>query len=161
MLRLSLDPAGQVLYALREPLPPTPNPYRLLPMPHPLGWIDPSRQKGMDGRWGLRLLDQAQRLGAADALLLWGDGSVAETAIASLALEWGDSLLLPPQAGRVEGLGERLLLPAWAEERHLRIVHRPFTLREAQTHPLWCVNAVRGVWRAELHLPASSTDSQT
>lgn len=157
-LRLAVDPKAQVLWATREALPDTPNPYMLLPQLHPLPPLERARHKGLDGRWGTPLLTKAALQGAADVLLHWPDGEIAETAIASVALEAYGALLVPPLAGRVAGLAERLVLPEWAKARGLAVRSESFTLEDAFHHPLWCANALRGIWRAELHLPSTSTD---
>lgn len=156
-LRLSLDPAAEVLWARLEPLPETPTPWRMCLLPHPLPPAELPRIKGMDGRWDGDVLARARSAGAHDALLLWPDGTVAETAIAAVALERDGLLVLPPTGGRVASLGERLMLPDWARFRGLRIVYEP--LRPADLEgSCWCVNAVRGVWRAELHSPIGPVD---
>lgn len=144
-LRLRLQ--GDRLWAWLEPLPGTPDPYRLRLHPHPLG--SPSGHplaphKGLLGFWGARTLQAVQAGGADDALLHWPDGTLAETAIASIALEVGGELWLPPREGRVASLAERLDLPAWAGGRALRI--RAFRAGDLERGELWCFNAVRGVW---------------
>jgi branched-subunit amino acid aminotransferase/4-amino-4-deoxychorismate lyase len=149
VLRIRLDVEGRQLWAHREPLPATPDPYRLLVRPHPLPRAEAPRIKGLDGAWSAPVLAEVRALGAADALLCWPDGTVAETAIAAVALEAGADLWCPPLAGRVASLAEQHLLPGWARDRGLRIregVLRPELLPGGR---LWCLNAVRGVWPAE------------
>lgn len=154
VLRIRLDEGGRQLWGLREPLPEMPQPYLLIPRPHPLARGDRPRVKGIDGAWSSALLAEARALGAADALLLWPDGTVAETAIAAVAVEAAGALVLPGAPGRVASLAEACWLPDWAQARGLALRREdlPFaTLRGAK---LWCLNAVRGVWPAEL-LPGS------
>lgn len=157
-LRLRLDARHGQLWARRESLPATPHPYRLLPLPHPLPPLGAPRRKGLDGRWEAAPLAAARAFGAEDALLLWPDGTLAESAIATVAWERGRELLLPPPGGRVAGLGERLTLPGWAAARGLSLHTSPIHLAELGDGRLWCVNALRGVWPAELHLPRASAD---
>ncbi len=152
-LRLVLHPAAGCCTARLEPLPDTPSPYRLVPTHHPLneGRADPKApHKGLSGAWSTAMRAEAQRLGGEDALLLWPDGTLAETAIAAVGLEVDGVLLLPPPEGRVASLAERLDLPAWAAGRGLRIevvaIPRPRVV-EGQ---LWCLNALRGIWPASL-----------
>lgn len=149
VLRLRLH--GNHLWALLEPLPKTPSPYRLRLMPHPLE--TPARHplaphKGLLGVWNRAPLEEANSVGAHDALLFWPDGTLVETAIASIALEVGDELWLPPPEGRVASLAERLDLPEWAGARKIRI--QPFSATELDRGRLWCFNAVRGVWPGTL-----------
>jgi branched-subunit amino acid aminotransferase/4-amino-4-deoxychorismate lyase len=152
-LRLVLDPGAAVLSAHLEPLPWAPQPCQLVPMRHPLGSLraDPTaRHKGLSGPWGRAILAEAQRLGGDDALLLWPDGTVAETAIAAVGVEAGGVLAMPPIQGRVASLTERLDLPAWARSRGLRIEMKPLTLPSARAGAIWCMNALRGIWPATL-----------
>jgi branched-subunit amino acid aminotransferase/4-amino-4-deoxychorismate lyase len=149
ILRLRLH--GNQLWALLEPLMEPPNPYRLRLLPHPLE--TPSRHplaphKGLMGVWNAAPLEEAKSAGAHDALLFWPDGTLAETAIASIALEMGEELWLPPAEGRVASLAERLDLPEWAGSRKLRI--QAFTAEDLHRGRLWCFNAVRGVWPGTL-----------
>jgi branched-subunit amino acid aminotransferase/4-amino-4-deoxychorismate lyase len=95
------------------------------------------------------VLAAAHAAGAHDALLLWPDGTVAETGIAAVALEREGELWIPPPAGRVASLAEALELPIWARERGLALLTRPFPLEEVASGTLWCLNAVRGMWQAE------------
>jgi len=148
-LRLRLH--GNQLWALLEPLPELLSPYRLHLMPHPHGI--PSRQplaphKGLLGIWNTAPLDEAKAAGAHDALLFWPDGTLVETAIASIALEVDGELWLPPLEGRVASLAERLDLPEWAGARKIRI--QAFDAAELHRGQLWCFNAVRGVWPGTL-----------
>ncbi|HJW08504.1 MAG TPA: aminotransferase class IV [Holophagaceae bacterium] len=150
-LRLHLRP--RQLRALLEPVPSTPSPYLLLPMPHPLGSPDADPRaphKGLTGIWGAEARDRAQAAGAADAALHWADGTLVETGIASLGLQLDGSFWLPPAAGRIASLAERLDLPPWAGSRGLRIGVRAFSVEEAAAGQLWCFNALRGFWRAAL-----------
>jgi branched-subunit amino acid aminotransferase/4-amino-4-deoxychorismate lyase len=129
-------------------------------MPHPLG--DPADQplaphKGLTGAWGAALMAEARRRGAADALLHWPDGTLVETAIASIGLERHGALRVPPAEGRVASLAERLDLPAWAGDRGLSIEVRAFSLADAAEGRLWCFNALRGFWAAgPIMAPCSS-----
>lgn len=144
-LRLRLQ--GRQLWGLLEPLPELPSPYRLRLTPHPHGI--PSREplaphKGLLGVWNTAPLDGAKATGAHDALLFWPDGTLVETAIASVALEVDGELWLPPLEGRVASLAERLDLPEWAGTRKIRI--RAFDAADLHRGRLWCFNAVRGIW---------------
>lgn len=148
-LRLTLEPGPGLLRARLEPLPQSASPYGLVPLPHPLGDLRSAplaRHKGLSG-WGWReTLATAEALGGVDALLFWPDGTVAETAIATVALETQGTLFLPPESGRVASVTERLDLPAWAELRGLRLQSAPFP-PEARGQ-FWCLNALRGIWPA-------------
>lgn len=152
-LRLVLHPDRGILLARLEPLPAAPDPCRLVPMPHPL-WnrrLDPAApHKGLTGPWPSEAWAEARRRGGEDALLLWPDGTLAETAIAAVALETGDALTLPPPEGRVASLAERLDLPRWAAARGLRVVVAPIPFGGAACGRLWCMNALRGIWPAIL-----------
>lgn len=153
VLRLALHRPDGLLSAHLEPLPRTPIPYRLAPMPHPMGDLRSNalaRHKGLSGPWRQPALAEARRRGADDALLLWPDGSLAETTLATLALEVEGALLLPPWEGRVASLAETLDLPAWAAARELEVRREAIPLHRAAEGGLWCLNAVRGVWSAIL-----------
>lgn len=148
-LRLRLH--GNQLWALLEAIPPVPSSYRLRLMPHPLE--TPARHplaphKGLLGVWNLAPLDEARASGADDALFFWPDGTLAETAIASIALEVEGSLWIPPVEGRVASLAERLELPEWAGARKIR--SRGFSAAETAGGRLWCFNALRGMWPGTL-----------
>ena len=148
---LRLRVHGNQLWALLEPLPELPSPYQLRLLPHPHGI--PSRQplaphKGLLGIWNTAPLNEAKAAGAHDALLFWPDGTLVETAIASIALEVDGELRLPPLEGRVASLAERLDLPEWAGQRKIRI--QAFDPGELHRGQLWCLNAVRGVWPGTL-----------
>ena len=150
-MRLALHLDLRLLAARMEPLPPAPFPCRLAPMPHPMGDLRPNplaRHKGLSGPWRPVALAEARRRGAEDALLLWPDGTLAETAIAAVALEHEGSLTLPPPQGRVASVAERLDLPAWAEAHGL--VLRTEELFLGAAGRLWCLNALRGIWPATL-----------
>ncbi len=149
MVRIRLDATGGRLWAAWEVLPETPSPYRLLPMPHPLPPGAKPRLKGADGAWSVSLLRAAREAGAHDALLLWPDGTVAETAIAAVFLEREGQLWIPPAGGRVASLGEAFDLPPWIREHRLKGVARAFGLAETREGRLWCLNVVRGMWQAE------------
>lgn len=152
-LRLTLHPETGRLSARLEPLPSPPVPYRLAPFPHPLAArrLDPTvTHKGLAGPWHLALLEAAREAGAVDALLLWADGTLAETAIASVALQRGNLITVPPPQGRVASLAERLDLPDWARSRGLRIEVGSLSLASVQEGRLWCMNALRGIWPATL-----------
>lgn len=152
-LRLTLDLERECLAAAAEALPAPPSPCRLVALPHPAGDLrsDPlARHKGLSGSWRPPAREAARRLGAEDALLLWPDGTLAETPIATVALERSGLLLLPPPEGRVAGLTERLDLPAWAEARGWRLREAPLTPAECAEGRLWCMNALRGLWPATL-----------
>jgi len=152
-LRLVLHPALGRLEVVLEPLPAPPDPCPLLLMPHPMG---PRRgdphllHKGLAGPWGAPLLQEARQRGAADALLTWPDGTLAETTRAAVALEVSGVLRLPPQRGRVASLAERLDLPAWAAAREISIQQGDIPLADLRGGSLWCMNALRGIWPATL-----------
>ncbi len=152
-LRLELHLDLGLLSARLEPLPALPPIYRLAPMPHPLG--DPrsgilSKHKGLSGPWRRAALSEARRRGAEDALLVWPDGTLAETAIAAVALQSGVTLRLPPEEGRVASLAERLEIPPWCEARNLTRQQGPILLEDALLEELWCLNALRGIWPATI-----------
>ena len=152
-LRLVLHPVAGLLSAQLEPPPAAPQPCRLAWLPHPMAARrhDPTvRHKGLAGPWGRDVLAQASWLGAQDALLHWPDGTLAETAMAAVAIEVAGDLLVPPVEGRVTSLTERLDLPEWAESRGLRIVTTRLTLPLAAEGRVWCMNALRGFWPATL-----------
>ncbi len=152
-LRLVLYPGAARLSARLEPLLTVPRPYRLKALPHPL---QVRRQeaaivhKGLAGPWSQSVLSAARAAGVEDALLLWDDGTLAETAIAAVALEIGQSLIIPPPQGRVASLAERLELPDWARSRGLRIEVASLPLPAVHEGRLWCLNALRGIWPAVL-----------
>jgi len=150
-LRLVLIPAEGQLEARLEPLPVAPRPYRLYPMPHPLlqRRSDPIvTHKGLSGPWGGEVLSKASRWQGDDALLLWPDGTLAETAIAAVGLELEGVLWLPPAEGRVASLAERLDLPEWASERGLRLNTGDIPFEWVERGSLWCMNSLRGIWPA-------------
>ncbi len=152
-LRLVLHPGQGLLSARLEPLPSPPQPCRLAAMSHPLSERrgDPTViHKGLSGPWGLAILVAVRQLGAEDALLMWPDGTLAETAIASVGVESGGALRVPPPQGRVASLAERLDLPGWAGSRGLRVVPGDIPLACAREGRLWCLNALRGIWPATL-----------
>lgn len=152
-LRLTLHGPEGLVSARLEPLPQTPQPYRLAAMLHPRGDLRSSplaRHKGLSGPWRQPVLAEARARGADDALLLWPEGTLAETAIAALALEVGGVLLLPPPEGRVASLAEALDLPAWAAARDLALRWEGIPLGRVAGNRLWCLNAVRGIWAANL-----------
>jgi branched-subunit amino acid aminotransferase/4-amino-4-deoxychorismate lyase len=152
-LRLVLHPYAGLLEGRLEPLPVPVEPYLLVPRPHPLAGRrgDPIlAHKGLGGPWGAEILASAQHLGAADALLLWSDGTLAETAIAAVGLERDGVFTLPPPPGRVASLAVQLDLPVWAAARGLRIAEAALTPAQALAGRLWCMNALRGIWPATL-----------
>ncbi|NWJ39549.1 MAG: aminotransferase class IV [Geothrix sp.] len=152
-LRLVLHPEAARLAARLEPLPTVLHPYRLRVLPHPLQARRGDAaivHKGLAGPWNQAVLSAAREAGAEDALLLWSDGTLAETAIASVALERGEFLIVPPPLGRVASLAERLDLPDWARARELRIEVGSLPLASAREGRLWCMNALRGIWPAVL-----------
>lgn len=152
-LRLELHLDLQLLDARLEPLPHSATPYRLAPLPHPMGDLRPdplALHKGLSGPWRPQALSEAWRRGAEDVLLLWPDGTLAESAIATVALERDGWLLLPPAEGRVASVAERLDLPAWAEGRGWTLHRTPIALEDCAGGQLWCVNALRGLWPAAL-----------
>ncbi|HTL97574.1 MAG TPA: aminotransferase class IV, partial [Holophagaceae bacterium] len=133
------------VWALLEPVPDTPSPYRLAPLPHPQERPHPlAPHKGLLGTWNLDLLREAEARGADDALLFRPGGVLVETAIAALALEVADAFWLPLSEGRVASLAERLEFPEWAGAKPVRT--RAFTLDDLSQGHLWCFNAVRGIW---------------
>lgn len=150
-LRLRLHPG--FLEARLEPLPTAPQPYRLIVRPHPMGARrdDPVLvHKGLSGPWGRDLLAEARRLGAEDVLLVWPDGTLAETAIASIGVQIGGDLRLPVPEGRVASLAERLDLPEWAAARGLRRIEAPVAFDGLASGRIWCMNALRGIWPATI-----------
>ena len=152
-LRMVLHGPEGLVSAHLEPLPETPEPYRLAPLRHPGGDLrgNPlARHKGLSGPWRPGVLAEARTRGADDALLLWPEGTLAETAIAALALEVGGVLALPPPEGRVASLAEALDLPAWAAARGLAMRWESLHLDQVADGRLWCLNAVRGIWPAIL-----------
>lgn len=152
-LRLELHLDLNLLDARLEPLPQATAPYRLAPMPHPMGDLRPdplARHKGLSGPWRPQVLSEAWRQGAEDSLLLWPDGTLAESAIATVALEREEFLILPPIEGRVASVAERMDLPRWTEERGWRVQRAPITLEDCARGQLWCMNALRGLWPATL-----------
>ena len=152
-LRMVLHLDQGLLAARLEPLPAPPQPYRLAVMAHPLGArrADPLvPHKGLSGPWWVEVLGAVRPLGVEDALLLWPDGTLAETAIASVGVELAGTLTLPPAQGRVASLAERLDLPSWAETRHLKLVVAGMSLAQARQGQVWCMNALRGIWPAML-----------
>ena len=158
ILRLRVSAREGVLLARLEAWSPPAEPWRLTPVPHPLGDLrgDPSAaHKGLLGGWSEAALGLARSLGAHDVLCLWPDGTVAETALAAVALPCGDHLRLPPPEGRVASLAEAHLLPGWAASNGLGLRTGPVTLQEALARGLRCFNAARGVWQAEV-LPPSA-----
>ncbi len=137
------------MWALLEPLPDLRLPYALKPLAHPLERGLPlAAHKGLLGLWNAVPLRDAQESGAEDALLFWPDGTLVETAIASIALEMEGELWLPPHEGRVASLAERMDLPIWAGDRPRRL--QPFTTVDLGRGQLWCFNAVRGIWPGTL-----------
>jgi branched-subunit amino acid aminotransferase/4-amino-4-deoxychorismate lyase len=152
-LRLRLVSGAGQLEARLETLPTVPSPYRVVPMPHPLQGRRSAPaviHKGLSGPWSGEVLAAARRQNAEDALLLWSDGTLAETAIAAVALDVDGILWLPPAEGRVASLAERLDLPAWAEARSLRLKTSDIPLEWVARGQLWCLNAVRGIWPTEV-----------
>lgn len=126
---------------------------RLLAMPHPLGDIRGDAKaalKGLLGAWDIQARDDAHERLADDALLLWPDFTIAETSIASIGLQLNDKLLLPPLEGRVSSITEAFELPLWAMAHELVIQRRPIRLDEVSGGQLWCMNALRGLWQAEV-----------
>lgn len=156
-LRLQADPATRSLRALLEPLPESVQPYTLLPMPHPFRDHrgDPlAPHKGCRGPWSREVLARAREAGALDALLLWADGSLAESAIAAVGWVQGSRLWLPSPEGRVRSIAELRDLPRWADERGWTVAYGSPSLQEASTGQLWCFNALRGLWPARLFATA-------
>ncbi|GLH72240.1 hypothetical protein GETHLI_07420 [Geothrix limicola] len=152
-LRLILHPDLGLLSAKLEALPVAPAPYRLVLMPHPLALrqADPLvTHKGLAGAWWVEPLARARARGAEDALLAWSDGSLAETAITSIALQVDQVLVVPPAPGRVASLAERLDLPGWAASRGLRTEQDHLSPAQMSAGQLWCMNALRGIWPATL-----------
>ena len=157
ILRLRLLPGSAVLLHRLEPWRPAPTPYRLVPLRHPLGDLrenQAARHKGLLGNWSAAALALARAHGADDVLCLWPDGTLAETAIASIALIDPESLRVPPPAGRVASIAEGEELPRWAAAHGLSLHQAPIPLAEIAGSRLLCFNAVRGVWHAEI-LPPS------
>ncbi|MFN8009888.1 MAG: aminotransferase class IV [Holophagaceae bacterium] len=157
ILRLRARAREGVLLARLEAWKPPAEPWRLLAAPHPLGDLrgnPAAAHKGLLGGWSEAALELARSRGAHDVLCLWPDGTVAETALAGVALPCGDHLRLPPRDGRVAGLAEAHLLPGWAASKGQDLRTGPVLLEEALARGLRCFNAARGVWQAEV-LPPS------
>lgn len=122
-------------------------------MAHPLGDIrdnEKAAHKGLLGTWDIQMRNLALERRADDVLLLWPDGSIAETTFAAVGLQIQNRLLLPPPEGRVSSITEAVELPLWAMAHGLAIQQRPLALDEVSTGQLWCMNAVRGLWQAEV-----------
>ena len=136
-----------------ESLPEVISPYHLRPMEHPLGDLrkdEASAFKGLKGAWDFEVRQIVLANGADDALLLWPDGSIAETALAAVGMQKGQRMVLPPPEGRVKSIAEAWDLPLWTRSQGLRIEYSPLHLDEVSGGLLWCMNAVRGVWQAEV-----------
>lgn len=149
--RLQLFP--DALSARLEDLPDQPPSFRLLPMAHPLGDVRENVRatfKGLMGAWDIRARNLARAGLADDALLLWPDDLVAETTMAAIGLQLDGELVLPLLDGRVSSITEAISLPLWASSRGLAVRHRPIRLDEVSGGQLWCMNAVRGLWQAEV-----------
>lgn len=149
--RLQLFP--DVLSVRVEAIPDAFPTYRLLAVPHPLGDLRRDIRaplKGLLGTWDMKARDLARKRFADDVLLLWPDGTIAETAIAAVGLQLNDKLLLPPLEGRVASITEALDLPRWAKSHRLDLQRKPIALDELLAGKLWCMNAVRGLWQAEV-----------
>lgn len=154
-LRVRVNPRARRLDARTEPRPPAPTSYTLIPAAHP--WSPGTARdfrllphKGCLGPWHQPLLARARGCGADDILLHTEDGRVLETAIASVGLAVGDRFLLPPLEGRVCSVSEVWDLPAWADERRWQVLPEPFTLQDLSRGSLWCFNALRGLWPAQV-----------
>lgn len=148
-LQLYPDAISVRLEAIPEPF----SSCRLLTMAHPLGDIRGdaiAMLKGLLGAWDIRARNHAHESLADDALLLWPDFTIAETTIAAIGLQLNDKLLLPPLEGRVSSITEAFELPLWAMSHGLVIQRRPIRLEEVSSGQLWCMNAVRGLWQAEV-----------
>ncbi len=148
-MQLFPDALSVRLEAMPDPHPP----YRLIPLPHPLGDVRDNPRaahKGILGAWDIQVRNQAYESQAEDALLLWPEGTLAETAIASIGLQVGGDFFLPPSEGRVESLTEALELPQWASTHGFALQRRPIALTEVSGGQLWCMNALRGLWQAEV-----------
>lgn len=136
-----------------EAMPEPESPYRLIPLPHPLGDARENPRalhKGILGDWDIQARNQARESHGEDALLLWPDGTLAETTLASIGLQVGRDLFLPPLEGRVGSLTEALELPLWASSHGVALQRRPIALVEVSSGQLWCMNALRGLWQAEV-----------
>ncbi|HJW73477.1 MAG TPA: aminotransferase class IV [Geothrix sp.] len=152
-LRLQLHPDQGLLIAELGPLPRHRLPYHLVAMEHPLASQrneTATRHKGLCGPWSAQVLDVASQMGAQDALLIWPDGTLAETAIAALGLEVEDILYVPPAEGRVTSIAEALDLPAWAAGRGLQLRQEPIPKARIRDGKLWCMNSLRGIWPAKV-----------
>lgn len=150
-LRLRLYPECGLLVAEIGLLPQLVQPYRLVPMAHPLAArrrAPETQHKGLCGPWSARVLALANQQQGQDALLCWPDGTVAETAIAAIGLEIDGAFLLPSPEGRVASLAESLDLPAWAADRDLPVRQEAISLGRIKEGQLWCMNALRGIWPA-------------
>jgi para-aminobenzoate synthetase/4-amino-4-deoxychorismate lyase len=129
------------------PVPaPLGEPVKVAALPNPL---DPSdwrlAHKTTDRGFYEDALEAAQGLGAAEALLVRGDGLVTEGSFTSVFAQGPDGVLLTPPAvlGLLPGvLREHLLAEGKAREAEL-------TLDDLE-HGFWLGNALRGLMRAEL-----------
>jgi branched-subunit amino acid aminotransferase/4-amino-4-deoxychorismate lyase len=149
-LQLFPDVISVRLEAIPDPAPS----YRLVAMNHPLGDLRADARattlKGLLGTWDIQTRNHARDNLADDALLLWPDGTVAETTIAAIGLQLQNELFLPPPEGRISSITEAAELALWAKERGLVRKHRPIHFDEIATGQLWCMNALRGLWQAEV-----------
>lgn len=123
-----------------------PEPVKVVALPHPL---DPSdwrlMHKTSDRGFYEDALEAARTFGAAEAVLVRGDGLVTEGSWTSVLVDGPDGVLLTPPAhlGLLPGvLREHLIAEGRAREAEL-------TLNDLE-HGFWLGNALRGLIRAEL-----------
>ena len=148
--RLRVFPGA--LHARVDPPPSRRSPYRLRPMAHPLMDLRGQARaalKGLLGPWDQTVLEVASQVGAEDAMLIWPDGTLAETAISACGFLQEGSFRMPPPEGRVESITETLDLPDWARKRGWKLHQGPIFPEEIKLGQIWCMNAARGLWQAE------------
>ncbi len=128
-----------------EPLRSLPRPYRLGLTPSPVGTADPFLYHKTDLREVYRRALEGCP-GCDDALLRNERGELTESCIANLVVELDGELVTPPvRSGLLPGIGRSLLL---AQGRVRERVLRAEDL--ARCSRVLLVNAVRGMWAAEL-----------
>ena len=107
--------------------------------------------KGLSGPWRPQALSEAWRRGAEDALLLWPDGTLAESAIATVALERDGWLHPAPRPKAAWPVWQSAwTFPPGRKERGWTLHRAPIALEDCAGGQLWCLNALRGLWPATL-----------
>ena len=88
---------------------------------------------------------------AEEAILLTGDGLLAEGCVSSVAFWLGDALCTPAlDLGILPGIGRARIL-ALARERRIAVREGHFSRSEVEGLPLFLVNSVRGVVETTVH----------